>query len=123
MNRVVSKLIKSYIFFLFQYANKSTQTYFPAGLGPLTDETVTIRELKRKWQSRLGDYHEDVGRLVRKFSSWEEGQIKFAETQLTDLRETRVLMQRLLLKCLAETHIKGVIPEENSPKRRRRMSQ
>ena len=107
---------------MLQYANKSTQTYFPAGLGPLTDETVTIMELKRKWQSRLGDYHEDVGQLVRKFSSWEDGQIKFALTQLTDLRETRVLMQKLLLKCLEETHIKRVVPDESSPKRKRRMS-
>ena len=110
------------LFVLSPKLELTTQTYFPAGLGPLTDETAVIKELKRKWQSRLGEYHEDVGLLVRKFSSWEDGQLKFAETQLTDLRETRVLMQKMLLKVLEETHIKGVVPDESSPKRRRRMS-
>ena len=69
-------------------ANKSTQTYFPAGLGPLTDETA-LEEQERKWQSRLGNYHKDVGQLIRqKFWSWEDRQIEFVEAQLTDLRET-----------------------------------
>ena len=110
------------MFIPFQYANKSTQTYFPAGLGPLTGETAHARELKRTWQSRLGKYHEDVGLLVGKFSSWEEGRIKMAETELADLRETRALMQRWLLKALEDSHIKGVVPDKSLPKRKRRMS-
>ena len=44
------------------------------------------------------------------------------ETQLTDLRETRGLMERVLFKVLEETHIKGVVPDESPAKRKRRMS-
>ena len=107
-----------------QCANKSTQTYFPAGLGPLTDETAAQKDLKRKWQSRLGEYHKDVGQLLRKqFWGWEDRHLKFVEDQLTDLRESQALMEKVLFKVLEETHIKGVIPEEGPAKRRRRMSQ
>ena len=109
--------------FLLQYANKSTQTYFPAGLGPLTDETASLKDLKRKWQSRLGNYHKDVDQLIKqKFWSWEDRQIEFVEAQLTDLRETRGLLEKVLFKALEETHIKGVVPDESPAKRKRQMS-
>ena len=103
-------------------AHKSTQTYFPAGLGPLTDETA-LEEQERKWQSRLGHYHVDVCELVRKrFWRWEERHLKFVESQLSELRETRGVMENRLYKYLEETHIKGVVPDERPVKRKRQMS-
>ena len=104
------------------YEDKSTQTYFPAGLGPLTEETA-LEEQERKWQSRLRHYHEDVHQLVMKrFWRWEERHIKAVESQLSALRETRVVTENSLHKYLDKTHLQGVVPGERPVKRRRRMS-
>ena len=127
-----------FICFYFQYANKSTQstlprglgpfedkstqTYFPAGLGPLTEESA-LEEQEKKWRSRLRHYNKDVrDLLMTRFWRWEERHIKAVETQLSDLRKSRKVTETNLHRYLDRTHCQDMDSDERPTKRRRRMS-
>ena len=107
---------------LRSFENKSTQTYFPDGVGPLTDESA-LEEQDRRWRSRMGHYNKDVRELLMtRFWRWEERHIKAVETQLSDFRESRKVVEANLHQYLDRTHGRNVEPNKRTAKRRRRMS-
>ena len=103
-------------------ADKSTQTYFPAGLGPLTEKTA-LEEQERKWQSRLSHYNKDVRQLLMKrFWRWEESHIKAVESMLSGFRASRMVTEPSIHRYLDRTHCQDMETDERPAKRRRRMS-
>ena len=85
------------------YADKSTQTYFPADMGPLTEQTA-LEEQERKWQSRLTHFNKDVRQLLmNRFWRWEENHIKATESMLSGFRASRMVAIRNLHRYLDKT--------------------
>ena len=102
--------------------DKSTQTYFPADMGPLTEQTA-LEEQERKWQSRLSHFNKDVRQLLmNRFWRWEEDHIKAVESTLSGFRASRMRNIRNIHRYLDRTHCQDVETEERPMKRRRRMS-